>query len=63
MHGRADTAEALREQPGLARIATEKDVLDPAPHGAGRPGLLDLAAVDLGVDSEVAFDTGDGING
>ena len=35
MHQRADAADALREGPGLARIATAQDDLDAAHHGAG----------------------------
>ncbi len=36
--------------------------LDAAPHLAGRPGLLDLAAVDFDVDAQMAFDAGDRID-
>ena len=62
MHRGADAADALGDGPGIARIAADQDVLDAAPHLAGRPGLLDLAAVDLDVDTQVAFDAGDRID-
>ena len=47
VHERADAADALRERPGIARIAIPQDDLDTADHRAGRVGLADLVAVHL----------------
>ena len=35
VHQRTDTADALRECPGVARVAAAQDDLDAADHGAG----------------------------
>jgi hypothetical protein len=58
----AHATDALGDRPGIARIATDQDVLDAAPHLAGRPRFADLAAVDFDVNSQVTFDSGDRIN-
>ena len=63
VHRRADAAEALGEEPRVARVAPLQDVLDPAEHLARRPGVLHAAAVHLDVDAEVAFDAGDRVDG
>ena len=62
MHQRAHTADALRERPGIPRIASAQDDLDAAHHGAaaGRPG--DGIAIHLRFDAQMAFDAGDGID-
>ena len=39
VHRGADAAEALREEPGVARVAPLQDPLDAAEHLPGRPGL------------------------
>ena len=39
VHHGADSADALRPDPGLARIAVLQDHFDPAKHGAGAPGV------------------------
>ncbi len=59
---RAHAADALREHPGVARIAPLQDQLDAAEHRGGRPGVRHLPAVDLGLDSQVPLDPGDGIH-
>ena len=43
-------------------IAALEDDLDAAEHRGRRPGVLDLAAVDLGLDAQVPLDAGDGID-
>src|SRR5919109_1157584 len=63
VHGGAHPADALREDPRLARIAAAQDRLDAAPHRARRPGVLHLPPVDLEVDAQVPFDAGDGVDG
>jgi hypothetical protein len=62
VHGGAHAADALGEGPGVARIAAEEDELDAAEHRRGGPGLLDLAAVYLGLDAKVTLDAGHGID-
>ncbi len=63
MHRGADAADALRDRPSVARIAAEQDQLDAAPHLAGRPRLRNLAIVNLDIHPQMAFDTGDGVDG
>ncbi len=63
VHGGADAADALGENPGVARVAVLEDDLDAAPHLPRRPGIGNLAVVHLAVDAQVAFDAGDGIDG
>jgi hypothetical protein len=58
MHRCTHAAEALSEDPGLARIAPAQDGLDAAPHGATCPGFADGAAIDFRVDTQMAFDAG-----
>src|SRR3954447_1946600 len=60
--GGADAADALGEQPRLARVTPLQDDLDAAPHLAGGPGVADLASVHLDVDAQMSFDAGDGID-
>ncbi len=63
MHQRADAADALGERPGIAGIAPAQDDLDATHHGAGGIRTGDLAAgVGFGLDAQVAFDAGDGVN-
>ena len=62
MNRGAHAADPLREDPGVARIAPAQDKLDAAEHGRGRPRVLDRAAVDFGLDAQVAFDPGDRID-
>jgi hypothetical protein len=62
MNRRAHAADALGDGPGVARVATDEDGFDAAPHLAGSPGFLDLAAVDLDINTQVTFDSRDRIN-
>src|SRR5512139_36399 len=59
---RSDASYTLRDRPGLARVAPLEDQLDAPEHGAGRPGVCHLAALDLDFDPQVPLDSGDGIN-
>ena len=61
MDGRADAAESLRVRPGILWLSAFEDHLDPPPHLGRGPSLGNLAAVHLDVNSQVAFDAGDGI--
>jgi hypothetical protein len=61
VHQRAYAADALRERPGITRIAAAQDDLDAAHHRAGRIRLRDLVPVHLCLDAQVAFDSRDGI--
>ncbi len=63
VHQGADAADALREGPGVARVAAPQDDLDAAHHRAGRVGLGDpLSRVDLRLDAQVALDAGDRVD-
>ncbi len=62
MHQRADTADALGERPGVARVAALQDHLDAANHRARRVRLGDPVSVHLRFDAQVAFDTSDRID-
>ena len=54
-HG-ADAADALRPDPGFARIASLQDHFDPPEHGTGTPGVGDLSALHLGFNPKMALD-------
>ncbi len=60
-HG-AHSADALRPDPGFARIAALQDQLDAAEHGAGAPGVGNLSAVHLRFDAKMAFNASDWID-
>jgi hypothetical protein len=63
VHQRAHAADALREGPGLARVAPLQDELDAAHHRARAPGAADAAVGrGLGLDAQVALDAGDGVD-
>ncbi len=55
VNGGANSAEALGKQPCFARVASQQNVLDAAPHGAAGPGLRDTAAFHLHVNPKVTF--------
>jgi hypothetical protein len=63
MHGGADTADALDEQPRIARISAFEDVLQATIHLAGGPCLGNLASINFDIYSQVTLDPGDRING
>src|SRR5579872_848076 len=63
MHRSAHTAKPLREQPRITGIAPAQNLLDTAPHGARSPCIADRIVVNLDINAEVSFDSGDGING
>ena len=63
VHGRADAADALGEDPGVARVAALQHHLKASEGGARAPGVGDLAVLDLHFDAQVAFDAGDRVNG
>ncbi len=62
VHRGADAADPLSEDPGVPRVAALEDDLDSPEHGAGRPGVLNPAGIDLGLDPEMAFDSGDRVD-
>ena len=62
VHHGAHAADALRPDPGLARIAPLQDQLDAAKHRARTPGIGDLAAVHLGFNAQMAFNASDWID-
>ncbi|EXI71461.1 MAG: hypothetical protein AW07_03522 [Candidatus Accumulibacter sp. SK-11] len=62
MHRRAHAADALGDGPGVARVATDQDVLRATPHLPRGPSLLHFVAIDLDIDPQVAFDPRDRIN-
>src|SRR5579864_1744448 len=57
MHSRADTANALRPDPCLARIAPAQNQLDAAKHSSRAPGIGDRTAVHFGFNAQMAFNT------
>ena len=58
VHGRADTADPLREKPCVPRVPALHYGLDAAPHRGGRVCLGDPPAADLHLDAQVSFDAG-----
>ena len=60
---RADAADTLGEEPGVARVAALEDELDAAEHGARAPRLGDFAAVHLRLDPQVSLDPRDRVDG
>ena len=62
VHRRADAADPLGPDPGLAGVLALEDRLDPAEHRRRRPRLGDLAALHVGLDAQVALDAGDRVN-
>jgi len=63
MNQRTYTTGALGERPGVPRVATLQDDLDPPHHRAGRVRLGDdTLGIELRLDAQVALDSGDGIN-
>ncbi len=63
MYGGANAADALGEQPSIARIAALEDDLDAAPHLPGGPGIRHFAVFHLAIDAQMALNAGDGIDG
>ncbi len=59
---RAHAADALREGPGVARVAALQDDFDAAYHGAGTGGTGDHRAVEFRLDPQMAFDPRDRID-
>src|SRR5579864_4649276 len=57
MHSRADTANALRPDPCLTRIAPAQNQLDAAKHSSRAPGIGDRTAVHFGFNAQMAFNT------
>jgi hypothetical protein len=63
VHDGADAADSLSESPGVAGIAVLEDFLDAAKHGAAAVGADDMAIrIHIGLDVQMAFDAGDGID-
>jgi hypothetical protein len=62
VYRRSNASYALGHQPGPPRIASFQNDLQPPEHGAGAPGVSHLPIVHLGLDSQVTFDTGNGID-
>ncbi len=58
VHGGADTADPLCEQPGVPRVPAFDDRLDAAPHRRGRVRLGDPAGVYLHLDAQMTLDPG-----
>ena len=59
VHERADAADALRECPGIARVAVFENDLDSPDHRARRVSLGNLVAVHLRLDAKVPLDSRD----
>ena len=62
VHQRAHAADALRERPGIARVAAPQNDFDAAHHGAGTRGPGDHRAVEFRLDPQVPLDPGDRID-
>ena len=54
MHRGADSAKALREKPGVPRIAAPKNPFDPSPHGARSPCIADRVVLHLDIHADSA---------
>ena len=62
MHRCADTADALRPDPCFARVTAPQNQFDAAKHRARAPGVCHRASVHLSLNTQVTFDTSDGID-
>ena len=58
---RAHAADTLCKRPGIPWVAVAKNDLDAAHHRAGGIGLLNLIAIHLCLDAQMAFDACDRI--
>ena len=62
MHRGTNAANALGDRPGVACVMPQKYLFDSAPHLAGSPCLVNLAAVHLAINTQMAFNASDRIN-
>src|ERR1035441_3030445 len=62
MDGGAHAADALRPDPGLARVAAAQDQFDTTEHGSRTPGIGDRTTIDFCLDAQMAFNTGHRVN-
>ena len=63
VHERTHAADALGKGPGIARIASAQNDLNAANHGPGTRRPRDAAVgIGLGLNAQMAFDAGDGID-
>ena len=62
VNARARAADALGEEPGIARIAALEDELHPAEHRSRAPRLAHDAIGDLDLDPQVPTDPGDRVD-
>ena len=61
VHGRAHSADALGEGPGIARVAALHDEFQAPDHGPRGVGLGNGIALHLGFNAQMAFDAGNRI--
>ena len=63
MHTGTDTADTLREGPGIARVTPLENDLQSAPHVAGGHGILNrVLLVEVHLDAQVSLDATDRIH-
>jgi len=62
VHRCADTTEALGEVPGITGVAPLQYFLDAAEHGAAAPGVDNFAVAHFGLDAQMPFNAGYGVN-
>ena len=62
MHRGANAADALRDGPGIARIAADENLLQAAHHGAGAECVGNDAVLHHRFNAQVAFNASYGIN-
>jgi hypothetical protein len=61
MNGRSDATDPLGKDPGIARVPSWQNEFDSPEHHAGAPDIRNPATIDLNLDTQVPFDTGNRI--
>jgi hypothetical protein len=57
----SDPSYPLSKGPSIPWVAPLQDYFNPPPHSGGAPGIHNFAALNLGFNAQVSFNTGYGI--
>ena len=63
VRGRTNSADPLRNVPGVPRVPALQDDLESPEQRARGPCILDLAAFDLNIDPKMSFNSGERVYG